>query len=805
MVRRDAEAARGLEPLASTITALLGPTNTGKTHRAVERMLEHRSGMIGLPLRLLAREVYDRITPRTGENAVALVTGEEKRLPPRPRYWVCTVEAMPVDRPVDFLAVDEIQLCAHRQRGHVFTDRLLHARGRLETWLLGSDTMRPLVEQLVPTAGIRSHPRLSTLRYASAHRLAALPPRSAVIAFSATEVYDLADRVRRQRGGAAVVLGALSPRTRNAQVAMFQAGEVDTLVATDAIGMGLNLDIDHVAFAEISKFDGRRRRPLSAAELGQIAGRAGRHHRDGRFSTLRPLEMQPAVALAVETQRFRPVRRLIWRNSALDFASPEALVASLKLRPPKRCLQLVERADDFGVLSKLLERPEIRARTSGPEQLELLWQVCQIPDFGKVLVEHHASLLFEIFMQLSGPTGWLQQDWVRQRVERLASVSGSIEELMMRMEAIRIWTYVAHQGGWLADAKAWQQRTQAVEDQLSEALHERLLERFVERRGSRGRRRGGSRYRGQEGGAERVGGVAAAPDHPFYKLLELKLPRSAPEPEEGGAVLWVDELVEAAHERFEVDEQGGIALRGASGAAGEVVARLTRGADLLHPAVRLVTERTTGAGGRARVERRLLAFVRDFVEQTVHPLREDRSAALSAAARGLLYQLEQGLGTARAAAAQAQLAMLSAEDRALLDELGIVLGDCCVYVPALLKPEAVRRRVALCAAFWGASVRAATPRPSTVSMPRRSGLSEQVYLAIGYPLLGNRAIRADVAERASARLREAARQGPFELPRELASWLGCGRRQLPSVVRALGFELDEGRWWSTPPAEARDA
>ncbi|MEZ4382829.1 MAG: helicase-related protein [Nannocystaceae bacterium] len=313
------------------VTALLGPTNTGKTHRAIERMLDHRTGMIGLPLRLLAREVYDRVSARVGEGTVALVTGEEKRVPARPRYWVCTVESMPVDRPVDFLAVDEIQLAAHRQRGHVFTDRLLRARGRVETWVLGAWTIAPLLRELLPDARIDSRPRFSELRHVGESKLSSLPPRTAVVAFTAERVYELAERLRRRRGGAAVVLGALSPRTRNAQVAMYQAGEVDYLVATDAIGMGLNMDVDHVAFAGLDKFDGREHRPLERDELAQIAGRAGRFQRDGTFGTIEEVgPLPPPVAAAIERHSFAPLPRLVWRSADLDFRSIDALIASLR-------------------------------------------------------------------------------------------------------------------------------------------------------------------------------------------------------------------------------------------------------------------------------------------------------------------------------------------------------------------------------------------------------------------------------------------------------------------------------------------
>jgi ATP-dependent RNA helicase SUPV3L1/SUV3 len=366
----------------SPLRALLGPTNTGKTHRAIERMLEHETGMIGLPLRLLAREVYDRVAARVGQAAVALVTGEERRIPPRPRYWVCTVESMPVQHTVDFLAVDEVQLATHRQRGHVFTDRLLHARGARETWFLGSGTMRSLMARLCPTAVIESRPRLSALGDGGSVSLRTLPSRAVLVAFSATRVYELAERLRAKRGGAAVVIGALSPRARNAQVALFQSGEVDTLVATDAIGMGLNLDIDHVVFADLRKFDGRTPRALEDAELAQIAGRAGRHHRDGRFATLEPLPpLSPATVRALEQHRFPDDERVFWRNHDLAFSSVEALTASLRQRPFAPWLTPAIDAEDARALSALSRTEEVAALARGSERVRLLWEVCQIPDF----------------------------------------------------------------------------------------------------------------------------------------------------------------------------------------------------------------------------------------------------------------------------------------------------------------------------------------------------------------------------------------------------------------------------------------
>ena len=474
----------GADPaIGRRVVAVLGPTNTGKTYLAIERMLGHRSGMIGFPLRLLARENYDRIAAARGPGSVALITGEEMIVPPNPSYFVCTVEAMPVDRPVAFLAVDEIQLCADAERGHVFTDRLLHARGLEETMVLGAETIAPLIRRLVPRVEFVSRPRFSALSYVGPRKLTRLPPRSAVVAFSATEVYAIAELIRRQRGGTAVVLGALSPRTRNAQVALYQAGDVDYLVATDAVGMGLNMDVDHVAFAGLSKFDGNAPRRLEAHEIAQIAGRAGRHRSDGTFGTTGDIEgLDEEVIEAVENHSFPPLKMLRWRNTDLNFQSPAALLRSLEQRPPRPDLIRVREGCDHLALTTLARDPEITARATDRETVDLLWQVCRIPDFRKVLSDAHTRLLGQIYRHLSTPRGRLPVDWVADHVARLDRYDGEIDALVTRISHIRTWTYISHRPNWLACGGHWQERTRAIEDRLSDALHERLTQRFVDRR-----------------------------------------------------------------------------------------------------------------------------------------------------------------------------------------------------------------------------------------------------------------------------------------------------------------------------------
>src|SRR5262245_22589579 len=465
------------------VTAVLGPTNTGKTHLAIERMLAHSSGMIGLPLRLLAREVYNKVVDKVGTDAAALITGEEKIKPPTPRFWVCTVEAMPRDLDVAFVAVDEVQVGADLERGHVFTDRMLNRRGRDETLVLGAATVRPMVERLLPGAHILSRPRLSRLTFAGEKKITRLQPRSAIVAFSAEEVYSVAELIRRQRGGAAVVLGALSPRTRNAQVALYQSGDVDYLVATDAIGMGLNLNVEHVAFAGVRKFDGQVNRALTPAELAQIAGRAGRHMNDGTFGVTGTVETFGTDLIErLETHTFDTVRMLQWRNRDLDFGSVDRLRDSLRQAPRENRLSRARMADDVTALENVCHDREIRALAVSPAAVGRLWEVCQIPDYRKISPQNHAELVASLYKFLLAPAERIPEDWFANQVAFADRTDGDIDTLANRIAHIRTWTFVSNRADWLVDPEHWQGRTRAIEDSLSDALHERLTQRFVDRR-----------------------------------------------------------------------------------------------------------------------------------------------------------------------------------------------------------------------------------------------------------------------------------------------------------------------------------
>ncbi len=433
------------------VTAVLGPTNTGKTHLAIERMLAHSSGVIGLPLRLLAREVYNKIVARAGADSVALITGEEKIKPPRPRFWVSTVEAMPRDIDVSFLAVDEIQIAADLERGHVFTDRILHRRGRDETLLLGAATMRPIIERLLPGASIVTRPRLSQLEFAGDRKITRQPRRTAIVAFSADEVYAIAELIRRQHGGAAVVLGSLSPRTRNAQVAMFQNGDVDYLVATDAVGMGLNLDVDHVAFASDRKYDGYQFRRLNPSEFAQIAGRAGRATRAGTFGTTgRCAPFEPELVNALQNHAFDSVKVLQWRNSKLDFSSLGALQVSLAQTPSHDALTRAPIAEDLRVLDHAARDADVREMAHGAAAVERLWDACQIPDYRKIAPAAHAELVTTLFDFLMRK-GRIPDAWFAAQVEQADRIDGDIDTLSGRIAQIRTWTFVANRPDWLAD------------------------------------------------------------------------------------------------------------------------------------------------------------------------------------------------------------------------------------------------------------------------------------------------------------------------------------------------------------------
>jgi len=679
-----------LNSSSGDLVAVLGPTNTGKTHLAVERMLGHASGMIGLPLRLLAREIYDRVSAVRGAASVALITGEEKIVPAHPAYFVATAEAMPLGRPVEFLAVDEIQLAADPERGHVFTHRLLHARGRSETMLLGAATMAPLVRRLLPEARIVSRERYSALTFAGARKVSRLPRRTAIVAFSAEEVYAIAELIRRQRGGAAVVMGSLSPRTRNAQVALFQSGEVDFLVATDAIGMGLNMDVDHVAFAGLSKFDGRRRRPLYAHEVGQIAGRAGRFQRNGTFGVTAGCEdMDAELAEAVESHRFDPVEQALWRNADLDFRDLASLLRSLAAPAPRPVLKASEDALDERVLRRLASDEGVARRVRDRSALIRLWDVCQTPDFRKTTFDDHVRLVGDLFAHLISDDARISDDWMAEGLARLDRLDGEIEALQTRLAGVRTLAYVSHRPDWLGDARHWRERTRALEDRLSDTLHEKLMARFVDQRTSALLRGLGDRREllaglGSDGvvtvegfAVGRLAGLAFSPAK-GSSALEQKALRQAAERVVGPEVnRRLGALAADRDAAFDLAPDGLVLWRGE--AAGAIA-----GGDPFNPSVRLLTE-LGAAAARERGARRLEAFVAAEASRRFAALRRLSRAvadgAVTGLARGIAWRLTEAGGVIDRRAVEADLAALSRVERRVLKRFGVRIDTFCLSLP----------------------------------------------------------------------------------------------------------------------------
>ena len=755
-----------LASASGRLTAVLGPTNTGKTYLAIDRMLGHESGMIGFPLRLLARENYDRIVKIKGAHQVALITGEEKITPPGARYFVCTVESMPLDRPVSFLAVDEVQMAADPERGHFFTDRLLHARGMDETMLLGADTIRPVLNRLLPNIDVVARPRFSKLTYVGPKKATRLPSRSAVVGFSANEVYAIAELIRRHRGGTAIVMGAMSPRTRNAQVAMFQAGEVDYLVATDAIGMGLNMDVNHVWFASLRKYDGRSLRPLRDVELAQIAGRAGRHMNDGTFGTTIDVGgLEQETVEAIENHRFDPLRDIQWRSTALDFRSVSALVASLNLPPPHPALQRVREQDDQLALQTLAQHSEFLPRLHKASRVKLLWEVCQVPDFRKTMTEEHTRLLADLFQHLTQGGERLPEDWIEGHVQKLERFDGDIDTLMARIAHVRTWTYISHRADWIQRAVHWQERARAIEDKLSDVLHQRLTQRFVDRRAALLVRR--LRDEGEmTTSVAAAGEVTVEGEH----LGRIEGFRFVPDATEGqtdqkavfsAALRALRQDLPARLQAFASSADGEIVfdsqLRICWG--GGPVARLLASGDILAPKVEALASDLLDGPAREEVRKRAAAWVETRIRLGLSELMDARATAeLPAGARGVVFQLSEGLGILPRRPIEQQLTELGEEDRKALARLGVRVGVFSLYFPSMLKPVPIRLRAGLWMIARNRETIPPLPAEGRTSMDLPRDAERDFYATIGYLPLGDHAIRADMVERLAAMARQAVRE-----------------------------------------------
>ena len=837
------------------ITAVLGPTNTGKTHLAIERMVAHSSGVIGLPLRLLAREVYGRVAAKVGERNVALITGEEKIQPANARFRVCTVEAMPAGVDAAFVAIDEVQLAANLERGHVFTDRLMNLRGREETMLLGAATLRPALEALLPGIDVVTRPRMSMLTYQGSKKITRLPRRSAIVAFSADEVYAIAELIRRQRGAAAVVLGSLSPRTRNAQVELYQSGDVDYLVATDAIGMGLNLDVDHVAFAQDHKFDGYQNRRLTPAEMAQIAGRAGRHTRDGTFGVTGNTDpFEDELVQRLETHSFAPVRSIQWRNRDLVYDSVDHLLRSLDRPAPLvehrtgglngPVLTKAPQATDQRALEFMIRDGGVGDRATSRERVELLWNVAQIPDYPRVAPAAHAEILANIYKDICD-LGHVDENWLREQVARTDDATGDIDALSNRIAHIRTWTFVSQKSEWLDDPVAWAAETRAIEDRLSDALHERLTKRFVDRRTSVLMRR--LRENAHLEAEVDAKGAVTVEGHAVGELQGFRFSADTGDgPDQkatrAAAAKALAPEIERRATRLGASANGDftLALDGTLRWQGAPVGRLAAGDDVLRPRVIVLADEALTGTARDRVQARLDRWLAHRVDTLLKPLVDLHTAVnasdgpLAGAARGLAFRLTETMGALARADVADDVRAVEGEARAALRRLGVRFGEYHVFLPALLKPAPAE----LATLLWALkNDRQDAPGygdvPRALGQGRTSfdagpGWDERMVMIGGFRLMGTKAVRLDILERLADLIRPATQwkpdgngkraagafaRGAFFVTPAMLSILGARVDDMPPILKALGYrgepktvarvrEVIEGAGARAPEAKA---
>lgn len=804
----------------SNVKAILGPTNTGKTYYAMDRMLAHSSGVIGFPLRLLARENYDKAVSQVGISQVALVTGEEKIIPPYAKYFCCTVESMPLNREFSFVCVDEIQLAADPDRGYIFTDRILHSRGLKETVLLGAETIRPLLQKILPDVIIETRPRLSTLSYIGVKKLTRLKPRSTIVAFSVPEVYKIAELIRTKKGGAAIVMGALSPRTRNSQVDLYQNGQVDYLIATDAIGMGLNMDIDHVAFASDSKFDGNIPRYLTPPEIAQIAGRAGRSTRNGTFGVIdESLKFDEETIEQVESHSFFPLKNLWWRNTDLNFSSVNKLIKSLDKAPPFNFMRKKVGALDAICLTHLSQIDTIKAKIENEENLSLLWNICQIPDFSNTLSGMHFNLLEKTF-ELLLSKGKLDNEWIKSQITRLDRYDGEIDTLLNRIANVRTWTFITNRSNWLDETEYWQDQAKTIEDKLSDELHERLTQRFVDKKivvlnktlkefnnlEAIVRIDGKVFVEGEEVGTLKgfdfiptlSDGENAAP---ILSAARKTLPKEISRR--------VKELLMSDNAAFKFDNDGNILWQS------NIVASLVNGENIYSPKININSSELLSDEQIKQIQLRIIEAVEGNIKSILSEAinlkdpsfqkiekkhfnnnqNEEKSAEeeklhiinLSGKALGIAYEVYEGLGSAKTSSLSMSINTLSDDEKTQLAKLGLRLGIETIYLPNLLKPSAIKLRALLWSVFYQNFPDHGTPPDGRVSVIMQPEANHDFLRAIGFVPLGDLALRADIAERLSALIRLEARSGRFRITDAMLSIAGSTKIQMEKILYELNY------------------
>ncbi|MFL2812645.1 MAG: helicase-related protein [Paracoccaceae bacterium] len=781
--------------LNENIKALLGPTNTGKTFFAIEQMLNYSSGMIGFPLRLLAREVYEKVSQKCGKQNVALITGEERIMPENPRYWICTVESMPMSLTLDFVAIDEIQLCADLDRGHIFTNRLLNLRGKKETIFLGSSSIKKILSKIVPNVQFLSRKRLSKLTYLDSRKINKIQPRSAIVCFSVEEVYSIAEIIRREKGGAAIVTGGLSPKTRNSQVALYQSGEVDYLVATDAIGMGLNLDLANVSFASLTKFDGFNHRKLFVNELAQIAGRAGRYTSNGTFGTMGSCEpLTSDVIHNIENHRFLDIKKIQWRNSNLSFENLNSLIESLNIKPEKIELMKSRESTDLSTFKMMSENHLISEKILNIKDVKLLWKVCQIPDYRKISLTDHVQMLTEIFLLLID-NGELPERWLEKKIISLDKYDGEIEKLSRRLSYIRTWNYVANRGSWLENPSFLQKAAKSIEEKLSDKLHQLLIERFIDRRTTvllkiiRGKGKLNVEFNQNNdllvenqiiGRVEGLNFVFNDTDSSIEKKRLLLISKDIVVSKIKNIV---DQLYETSDSEFSINNSGEIIWQK------NVIGRLVRGNSIYKPIVKPIISEIIPSSIVKKIETRIQYFTNNYIKEnfsSLFSIMDDKEIAGISA--GLIFIMSEHLGVLSRNHVIKEVKSLDQDCRAKFRKYGFRFGQYSVYHPLFLKPEPTRLRMTLWNIFNQVEKKITPPLPGLVTVPILNGVENTYYEIAGFKNLGSRAIRIDMLERLADLIRSEDTKRGFKVTSEMLSITGLSFTQIKDILENLNYK-----------------
>ena len=781
------------------ITAVLGPTNTGKTHLAIETMLSFESGIIGFPLRLLAREVYDKIIQRTDISKVALITGEEKIIPMNAKYYLCTVESMPLNKLVDFVAIDEIQMCADNERGHVFTDRLLNFRGEKLTMFLGSHTIKNIINSLEEKVEFIFKDRFSKLSYVGHKKISRLNPKSAIIAFSIEEVYAIAELVRRQKGGSAIVMGSLSPKTRNSQVKLYQSGDVDYLVATDAIGMGLNMDLDNVYFSGLKKFDGKKLRKLNLSEISQIAGRAGRYRNDGSFGITGDCKELSAEEIElIESHKLEPIQYIFWRNSNLNFKNFESLINSLDEKPTKKILRRIYDCEDEKLLKFFLKEHSKYNILNEKNSLEIIWECCQIPDFVKHTYGHHLEVVSEVFGFLTSGKKKVLNKYMKKQLNSLDKLEGNVDSISNRIANVRTWSYVSNKKGWVENQDYWIERTKILEDKLSDRLHEELTKSFIDKRASilaRGLKQDidlkteitdqknvliDGQYIGELKGLKLNLDLKIDSLDTDIKSLK-KASRQGVGPE---LVKRINQIINSNILKLKEDFK--------IYWGNDPIAYLTPGKNYLEPNLNLIADDILEFENRNRLQIHLEQWLKKFIREKLTDLVNlNNIEKNNNSIRALCYQLFENNGVLKRDLVSEFVKQLSLDNRKILRKNGIKIGRYHIYLHKIIKPEAVTIRLLLWKNYYRKNMNLKPPKFGLNFIIEENNINSNFMLICGFEKFKNFYVRIDILERLFIKIIENTKDKEVKLQSEMMNLLGCTKENFLKLLILMGYKYKE--------------